>query len=60
VSGELLPAVNTWFKLREIILLICTMATTVPTFRIGERTILLRFLGIIVRVLRLEVSVWIS
>jgi hypothetical protein len=27
VSGEQLPAVNTWFKLREIIILICTMAT---------------------------------
>jgi hypothetical protein len=29
VIGEQLPAVNTWFKLREIILLICTMATLV-------------------------------
>jgi hypothetical protein len=28
VSGEQLPAVNTWFKLIEIILLICTMATS--------------------------------
>ncbi len=27
MSGEQLPAVNTWFKLREIILRICTMAT---------------------------------
>jgi hypothetical protein len=27
LSGEQLPAVNTWFKLIEIILLICTMAT---------------------------------
>ncbi len=27
VSTEQLPAVNTWFKLIEIILLICTMAT---------------------------------
>jgi hypothetical protein len=28
VSGEQLPVVNTWFKLIEIILLICTMATS--------------------------------
>jgi hypothetical protein len=28
VSGEQLPAVNTWFKLIEIKLLICTMATS--------------------------------
>ncbi len=28
MSCEQLPAVNTWFKLIEIILLICTMATS--------------------------------
>jgi hypothetical protein len=31
-----------------------------PRSRIHERTVSLRFLGIILRVLRLEVSVWIS
>ena len=43
MSGEQLPAVDTWFKLREIILLICTMATALSFIggvHIGARALL--------------------
>ncbi len=36
MSGEQLPAVNTWVKLIEIILLICKMATKLH-FIIGKQ-----------------------